>query len=165
MREGNSLDKGVSSKDYITIYLRNSVWILSFSESDSKRFRLRFIFVELAIFAICFFHLSCITAPTTYHGVQRLLGIYLEGNQSTLVETAIHLPVYSCREWNFEPQPFLGFQYPWLTDRRFNSDQNHVSLDATDLLAHRFLAPIKRVGSLFATRVINLRIQSEESYI
>ena len=58
----------------------------SFSESDSERFRLDFLF-EDAIYAA---HFSLALYSTTHHGVQLMLGMNQGGNPFALVETEIH---------------------------------------------------------------------------
>ena len=57
----------------------------SFSESDSERFRLDFLF-EDAIYAVCF---SLALLSSTLDGVQLVLGMNQGGNPFALVETWI----------------------------------------------------------------------------
>ena len=83
MRKGENLARQTSSKDSITMNLDKSA--ASFSESDSDRFRLDFLF-EDAIYAANF---SLALRSTTHHGVQLVLGMNQEGNPFTLVETGI----------------------------------------------------------------------------
>ena len=69
IRKGENLARHTSSEDSITMNLRKSV--TSFSESDSERFRLVFLF-EGAIYAVYF---SLALRSSTHHGVQLVLGI------------------------------------------------------------------------------------------
>ena len=89
IRKGKNLAKHTSSKDSITMNLGKSA--ASFSESDSERFRLVFLF-EDAIFAVYF---SLALRSSTHHGVQFVLGINQGGNPFALVETGDTRPVYS----------------------------------------------------------------------
>ena len=84
MRKAENLARQTSSKDSITMNLGKSV--ASFSESDSDRFRLDFLF-EGAIYAVYF---SLALRSTTHHGVQLVLGMNQGGNPFALVETRIH---------------------------------------------------------------------------
>ena len=63
----------------------------SFSESDSEKFRLDFLF-EDAIYAVYF---SLALRSTTHHGVQLVLGMNQGGNPFALVETGDTQSVYS----------------------------------------------------------------------
>ena len=83
MKKDENLAKQTSSKDSITMNLGKSA--ASFSESDSDKFRLDFLF-EDAIYAVYF---SLALRATTHHGVQLVLGINLGGNPFDLVETGI----------------------------------------------------------------------------
>ena len=89
IRKGESLARHTSSKDSITMNLGKSA--ASFSESDSERFRLVFLF-EDAISAVYF---SLALRSSTHHGVQLVLGINQGGNPFALVETGDTRPVYS----------------------------------------------------------------------
>ena len=77
-----------SSKDSITMNLEKSA--ASFSESDSEKFRLVFLF-EDAIYAVYF---SLAMGSSTHHGVQLVLGMNQGGNPFALVETGDTRPVY-----------------------------------------------------------------------
>ena len=69
MRKGENLARQNSSKDSIVVNLGKSA--ASFSESDSDRFRLVFLF-EHAIYAVYF---SLVLRSTTHYGVQLVLGM------------------------------------------------------------------------------------------
>ena len=89
VRKGENLARHTSSKDSITMNLGKSA--ASFSESDSERFRLVFLF-EDAISAVYF---SLTLRSSTHHGVQLVLGMNQGGNPFALVETGDTQPVYS----------------------------------------------------------------------
>ena len=89
IRKGENLARHTSSKDSITMNLGKPA--ASFSESDSKRFRLVFLF-EDAISAVYF---SLALCSSTHHGVPRVLGINQGDNPFALVETGDTRPVYS----------------------------------------------------------------------
>ena len=78
-----------SPKDSITMNLGKSA--TSFSESDSEKFRLDFLF-EDAIYAVYF---SLALRSTTHHRVQLVLGMNEGGNPFTLAETGNTRPVYA----------------------------------------------------------------------
>ena len=75
-----------SSKDSITMNLKNSA--ASFSESDSDRFRI--LFVCLLEDAIRDVYFSLALCSPTLHGVQLVLGIYQERSPFALLDTEIH---------------------------------------------------------------------------
>ena len=77
-----------SSKDSMTMNLGKPA--ASFSESDSERLRLVFLF-EDAIYPVYF---SLALRSSTNHGVQLVFGINQEGNPFALVETGDTPPVY-----------------------------------------------------------------------
>ena len=79
MRKGENLARQTSSIDSITMNQGKSA--ASFSESDSERFRLVFLF-EDAIDAVYF---SLALYSTTHHGVKLVLGISQGGNPFALV--------------------------------------------------------------------------------
>ena len=81
MRKGENLARHTSSKDSITMNLEKSA--ASFSESDSERFRLDFLF-EDAIYTVYF---SLALRSTTHHGIQLVLGMNQGGYSFALVET------------------------------------------------------------------------------
>ena len=89
IRKGENLARHTPSKDSITMNLGKSA--ASFSESDSQRFRLGFLF-EDAISAVYF---SLTLRSSTHHGIQLVLGINQGGNPFALVETGDTRPVYS----------------------------------------------------------------------
>ena len=88
IRKGENLAWHTSSKDSITMNLGKSA--ASFSESDSERFRLVFLF-EDAIYAVYFL---LALRSSTHHGVQHVLGINQGGNPFALVETGDTRPVF-----------------------------------------------------------------------
>ena len=88
MRKGENLARHTPSKDSITMNLGKSA--ASFSESDSERCRLDFLF-EDAIYAEYF---SLALRSTTNHRVQLVLGMNQVGNPFALVETGDTRPVY-----------------------------------------------------------------------
>ena len=83
MRKGENLIRQTSSKDSITMNLGKST--ASFSESDSVRFLLDFLFEDV-IYAEYF---SLALLSTIYHEVQLVLGMNQRGNPFALVETVI----------------------------------------------------------------------------
>ena len=89
IRKGENVAKHTSSKDSITMNLGKSA--ASYSESDSERFRLVFLFEDV-IYAVYF---SLALRSSTHHGVQFVLGINQGGNPFALVETGDTRPVYS----------------------------------------------------------------------
>ena len=83
MRKGENLARQTSFKDLITMNLGKSA--ASFSESDSERFRLDFLF-EDAIYVVYFL---LPLRSTTHYGVQLVLGMNQGGYPFALVETGI----------------------------------------------------------------------------
>ena len=83
IRKGKNLARQTTSKDSIPMNLGKSA--ASFSESDSERFRLDFLFEDV-IYAVYF---SLALRSTTHHGVQLVLGMNQVGNPFALVETRI----------------------------------------------------------------------------
>ena len=83
MRKGENLTWQTSSKDSITMNLGKSA--ASFSEPDSDRFCLDFLFTD-DIYAVYF---SLALRSTTHQRVQLVLGINQGGNPFALVETGI----------------------------------------------------------------------------
>ena len=85
---------------------------ISFSESNSEKFRLFFL--------VCFCHIQCfylfiyfllVLRSTSQDRVQLLLQIYPAGHSFVLVETGIHRPEYSCQKGDFKTLQFAGIQY------------------------------------------------------
>ena len=87
IRKGENLARHTPSKDSITMNLGKST--ASFSESDSERFCLVFLF-EDTIYAVYF---SLALRSSTHHGVQLVLWINQGSNPFALVETGDRRPV------------------------------------------------------------------------
>ena len=105
IKKGVSLAKGGALSDLSRIIIGNSV--ISFSESNSERFCLSFLFE----FDMCVVFFLLVLCTINHHKVQLLQGIYKEEYQFALIETGIHWPVYSCQEGDFKPLLISGFQY------------------------------------------------------
>ena len=93
-----------------------------FSELDSKKFCLRFLFV----FARCFFFYYLLVLWSTTHYSPTFV------DKLPRVETEIHQLVYSCREGGFKPLRISSFCYSKPDELRLNNGKSLISLNPVD---------------------------------